>query len=67
MIGEDELQAFIDDRLDGERRAAVEAKSLFVPSAKKPPPSIGETVTMKVSSAMTSSNRRGIWLRNVAS
>lgn len=25
MIGEDELQAFIDDRLDGERRAAVEA------------------------------------------
>lgn len=25
MIGEDDLQAFIDDRLDGERRAAVEA------------------------------------------
>ena len=63
MIGEDELQAFIDDRLDGERRAAVEAKSLFVPSEKNPPPSIGETVTMKVSSAMNSSNRRGIWLK----
>jgi len=45
------------------RRAAVEAKSLSVPNEKKPPPSIGETVTMKVSSAMISSNRRGIWLK----
>ncbi|MDP1839505.1 MAG: anti-sigma factor [Reyranella sp.] len=35
MIGEDELQAFIDDRLDGERRAAVEAHLALHPEIRE--------------------------------
>lgn len=35
MIGEDELQAFIDDRLDGEHRAAVEAHLALYPETRE--------------------------------
>lgn len=35
MIGEDELQAFIDDRLDGDRRAAVEAHLALHPEIRE--------------------------------
>lgn len=35
MIGEDDLQSFIDDRLDGERRAAVEAHLALHPEIRE--------------------------------